>query len=173
MDCKRDREELSAYIDGELAPAPRAELESHIQACASCRAEVAAQDRLAEAFASLREVTPPGDFEARFWARIAREKEAAAEPAGWRRWLTWPRALTAAAVTALGLILLVPAASQHAPGLRIRLPHPTVTADADPNVKVDVKIVSNPKDYELLQDPDMDAISEVDVLEDWDDAPPS
>jgi anti-sigma factor RsiW len=171
MDCKRDREELSAYIDGELAPAARAELESHIQACASCRAEVAAQDRLGEAFASLREVTPPGDFEARFWARIAREKEAAAEPAGWRRWLTWPRALTAAAVTALGLILLVPAATQHAPGLHklvsIALPKGTVKAVPD------VKIVSNPKDYELLQDPDMDAISEVDVLEDWDDAPPS
>jgi hypothetical protein len=36
----------------------------------------------------------------------------------------------------------------------------------------DVKIVSNPKDFDLLQDPDMDAISEVDVLEDWDEAAP-
>jgi anti-sigma factor RsiW len=167
MDCKRNREELSAYVDGELAPAARSELESHIQACASCRAEVAAHDRLEEAFASLREVTPPGDFEARFWARVAREREAAAEPAGWRRWLTWPRALAAAAVTAAAIALFVPA-STRAPRL-VPIPLPHATAKVDP----DVKIVSNPKDFELLQDPDMDAISEVDVLEDWDDAPPS
>jgi anti-sigma factor RsiW len=171
MDCKRDREQLSAYIDGELAPAARAELESHIQACASCRAEVAGHDRLAEAFASLREVTPPGDFEARFWARVAREKEAAAAPAGIWRWLTWPRALAASALAALAVLLLVPQAREHvAPKLvPVTLSHPEVAVKIDP----DVKIVSNPKDFELLQDPDMDAISEVDVLEDWDDSPPS
>jgi hypothetical protein len=32
--------------------------------------------------------------------------------------------------------------------------------------------VSSDKDFELLQDPEMDAISELDVLEDWNDDGP-
>ena len=77
MDCKRDTEMLTAYVDGELGGAERAELESHLETCAGCRDAVAAQRRLAEMFAALPEVTPAGDFEARFWARIARERDAA------------------------------------------------------------------------------------------------
>ena len=36
-----------------------------------------------------------------------------------------------------------------------------------------MKIVTNETDFQLLQDPDMDAIADVDVLEAWDDAEPS
>ena len=165
MDCKRDREEITAYVDGELAGEARAELESHIETCASCRAEVAAQERLAEAFAARPEVTPAGDFEARFWARVAREREA--QGTSWVRWLSWRHILGVAVVTAVALLLFLPLPER--PIVSGPLARPTATAKIDP----DVKIVSNPKDFELLQDPDMDAISEVDVLETWDDNPPS
>jgi anti-sigma factor RsiW len=166
MDCKRDREEIGAYADGELAGEVRAAFESHLAACASCRAEVAAHERLAHAFASLPEVTPAGDFEARFWARVAREREA--RQTSWPSWLTWRRVLGFAAVTAVALLLFLPLPGRRT-GEGLLSSHPAATAKVDP----DVKIVSNPKDFELLQDPDMDAISEVDVLEDWDENPPS
>jgi anti-sigma factor RsiW len=165
MDCKRDREEIGAYVDGELTGEARTELESHLGTCAACRAEVAAQDRLADAFAALPEVTPPGDFEARFWARVARERAAA--ESSWASWFTWRRILGVAVATAVALLLFLPL-PEHLAGDGPAL-LPRATAKIDP----DVKIVSNPKDFELLQDPDIDAISEVDVLEDWDDAPPS
>jgi anti-sigma factor RsiW len=166
MDCKRDREEIAAYVDQELAGEARAAFESHLEGCVSCRAEVAAQQRLAQAFAALPEVTPPGDFEARFWARVAREQDAGAR--GWLRWFSWGRALGLAAVAAVALLLFLPLPERPIAD-RVLHGRAAITAKADP----DVKIVSNPKDFELLKDPDIDAISEVDVLEDWDDNPPS
>ena len=160
IECKRDRETIAAYVDGELEASARAELESHLETCAACRELVAAQRRLGEMFAALPEVTPPGDFEARFWARMARERDAA--PAGFAarlREVFSPRrglALGAAAAAALALFVALP-----------RAPSTTV-AKVDP----DVKIVRNAQDFELLQDPDVDTIADVDVLEAWDDASP-
>jgi anti-sigma factor RsiW len=169
MECVRDHGEIAAFVDGELGAAERAELESHLATCAGCRELVAAQRHLGAMFAALPEVTPPGDFEARFWARIAREREAASGgfAAGLRRLFTPRRALVlgAAAVFALALAIVLP----RAPGGPIPALGPTASAKPD----VDVHIVSNASDFELLQDPDMDAIADVDVLEDWDDASPS
>ena len=161
IECKRDRELLVAYVDGELDASARAELESHLESCAACRELVGAQRRLGEMFAALPEVTPPGDFEARFWARIAREGDHA--PAGFgarlRELFSLRRALALGAATAVALALLI--ALPRVPS--------TPAAKADP----DVRIVSDATDFELLQDPDMDAIADVDVLEAWDDASPS
>jgi anti-sigma factor RsiW len=161
IECKRDRESIAAYVDGALETSARAELESHLETCAACRELVAAGRRLAEVFAALPEVTPPGDFEARFWARIARERDAA--PLGYgarlREFFSMRRALALGSATAAALALLI--ALSRAPS--------TPTAKADP----DVRIVTNAEDFELLQDPDMDAIADVDVLEAWDDASPS
>ncbi len=50
------RECLSAYLDGELAPADAAALERHLAACAECRDELAA---LREVRALLRALPPP------------------------------------------------------------------------------------------------------------------
>jgi anti-sigma factor (TIGR02949 family) len=36
MDCEQALEELEAYLDGELAPGGRAEVERHLLGCASC-----------------------------------------------------------------------------------------------------------------------------------------
>ncbi|MFI5314660.1 MAG: anti-sigma factor family protein [Myxococcota bacterium] len=168
MECVRDHEEIAAFVDGELGPAERAELESHLGACAGCRDRVAAQRQLAQMFAALPEVTPPGDFEARFWARVAREAPSGGFAAGLRRLLTPGRALVLGAAAAFALVLAI--GLPRAPSSPTA-PAPGPTASAKPDV--DVHIVSSANDFELLQDPDMDAISEVDVLEDWDDASPS
>jgi len=46
MNCKKARLRLSAYQDGELAPAPSREVELHLQHCAACRSELEALDGL-------------------------------------------------------------------------------------------------------------------------------
>jgi anti-sigma factor RsiW len=168
MECNRDRETIAAFVDGELGPAALAELESHLETCAGCRELVAAERRLGELFSALAPVTPSGDFEARFWARIAREREAATGGIGARlaRLFSVRRALVFGAVTAVALVLALNLS--RSPSEVTPSAGPTASAKPDP----DVRIVKSEKDFELLQDPDMDAITEVDVLEDWDDASP-
>jgi anti-sigma factor RsiW len=66
--------ELTAYLDGALAPAARAELEGHLAACPACRAE---RDRLASTIgllAQLPRAEASPTFEQRFHARLAAER---------------------------------------------------------------------------------------------------
>lgn len=167
MDCKRDREEISEYLDGELEPAVRQAFESHLERCDSCRAQLAAQRRLGEMFAALPEVTPSGDFEARFWARVARERDAEPTLADRLRAYFSPRRMlvfAGAAAAALVFALALPRS-------------PTTPAPAETVVErkvadPDVRIVRRAQDFELLRDPDMDAIADVDALEAWEDDSP-
>jgi anti-sigma factor RsiW len=75
--------ELTAYLDGALPAAERAEMESHLAACPACRAE---RDRLARAIAALSRLpaapAPAAGFEQRFFARLAREKAGSRERRG-------------------------------------------------------------------------------------------
>lgn len=77
MKARHVREELTALLDGALDPRTRSEVDHHLAACPGCRAE---RDRLAAALSALRATPPPPapspDFEARFWARLARESGA-------------------------------------------------------------------------------------------------
>ena len=41
MTSGHEHERLSAYLDGELAPAERARLAAHLEACAECTARLA------------------------------------------------------------------------------------------------------------------------------------
>ncbi|MCR4419404.1 MAG: anti-sigma factor [Clostridia bacterium] len=79
MKCRKARQLLSPYIDGELAPQEQAALEEHLAACEACRAELeelrAVSDVLGEIFCRLE--PPPGLLE-RTLNRI-RELEAAGE----------------------------------------------------------------------------------------------
>ena len=40
-ECEAVQPELNAYVDGELRPEERAEIERHLECCAACQAEVA------------------------------------------------------------------------------------------------------------------------------------
>jgi anti-sigma factor RsiW len=99
-------EELTALADGALPADRRAAVEAHLEACAPCRER---RDLLASALAALAAAPPPPGprpgFEQRFYARLAREREA---PRGWlhrlaagpRRWLVPAGGLAAAAAVA-------------------------------------------------------------------------
>jgi hypothetical protein len=105
-----ERERLSAYLDSELSPAERAEVEAHLAACEECRALVARMGALDDVARELP-VEAPSDYFDSFSGRVrARlEKEAPSRPRrgvmrpGWRlpAW-TW------AAAAALVLAVLTP-----------------------------------------------------------------
>ena len=148
MNCAERRGALLAYLDGELPSTERAELEAHLESCDACRALLEAERRLSDALASLPASEPPRDFEARFWARIARERDA---PVGWRERLFTRRLAVVFGGAAAAVVAVV---------LALRGP-------AEPDV--DLQIVANSEeDYELLEDPDLDVIEVVDGLENLD-----
>ncbi|HET8645069.1 MAG TPA: zf-HC2 domain-containing protein, partial [Vicinamibacteria bacterium] len=98
-DERHSLERLCAFLDGELSPAERAEVEAHLRECATCRQEL---DGLLAVDAAARELTvaaPPGYFEA-FPGRV-RQRLAA------RRRRAVP-AWTLAAAAAVLLAVLTP-----------------------------------------------------------------
>jgi len=68
MNCKRIQEFLlTNYIDGEIAPALKRQVQEHISACAQCRQfEQAVRKTTIEPFRKAKEQKPP-DY---LWARI-------------------------------------------------------------------------------------------------------
>jgi anti-sigma factor RsiW len=147
MNCAGCRARLLAYLDAELGLIERSELEAHLADCATCQAALEAERSLSGSLSSLSAVGAPADFEARFWARIARERDV---PAGWRaRLMTRRLALALGGVTAAALAVIL--------ALRDRTAR-----------DVDQQITANAEDYELLEDPDLDLIEVVDLLESWD-----
>jgi hypothetical protein len=95
-----ERERLSAWLDGELVPADRAQVDAHLAACDECSAflaELAAADRAA---ASLPAEAPDGYFDG-FAARVRGRIEAAAAETRPRRLPAWTWAVAAALVLAV------------------------------------------------------------------------
>jgi hypothetical protein len=118
-----ERERLSAWIDDELVPADRAQVDAHLAACEECSAflaDLAAADRAA---ASLPAEAPDGYFDG-FAARVRGRIEAAAAETRPRRLPAW----TWAAAAALVLAVVTPLTLRHT---RTGPEVPTVAAPAD------------------------------------------
>jgi anti-sigma factor RsiW len=104
---KHVQDDLTAYLDGALAPGARAKVDEHLALCAPCRAE---RDRLSATLALLGRLppapAPSPAFEARFEARLAairaegRERRALFDGLRWR-WLAPGLAAAAMAATAV------------------------------------------------------------------------
>jgi len=105
--------ELTAFLDGALAPAEQAEVEAHLAACPSCRAE---RDRLAKAmalFGRLPAAPAAGPaFEARFHARLAAQRAARRRPR-LLDLLAWRRFAPGFAGAAVAATVLVYAGARH------------------------------------------------------------
>lgn len=102
-------DDLTALLDGALPEPRRAEVEQHLAACPSCRAE---RDILARALAALEALpappAPAPGFEQRFYARLAREaprRRSFLDALRDRplRWLVPATGLAAALVVAVGV----------------------------------------------------------------------
>ncbi len=68
MTCERFEELLSAYLEGELGPAERAEMDAHRAGCAACAELYAIFLETHEALAGFPEAEPSADLMARLYA---------------------------------------------------------------------------------------------------------
>ena len=80
--CRETQAQLPFLVSGELTGWPARVVRAHVRRCADCRAELARQERLSSAFASMR-ATPPApptglldDLLARAHGRTIRERAA-------------------------------------------------------------------------------------------------
>jgi anti-sigma factor RsiW len=99
---------LTAYHDGELPVRLRRQVEAHIEACAACRDELAALERLS---ALLHEdllpdaFTSAGTFQAQVGLRLRRRAQSRAGYPSWT-WHLVPLALLCTLTGLLGLLML-------------------------------------------------------------------
>jgi anti-sigma factor RsiW len=103
---KQNAKILLEYCAGTLDPDRALEFEKHAAECAGCGREVASQQALWQTLDQWTPAEISPDFDARLYARIARED--AAPP--WKKWLVWgwkPALLTAAAAAAILIGLFV------------------------------------------------------------------
>jgi anti-sigma factor RsiW len=96
MNCDRASLLLESHLDGTLGPEEQGDLNAHLDACLTCRAELAAIHLTDQAFLELADEEPPINIAAAVRTRIA--EEAPAEP---RRGLVWGAIGLAAALMAL------------------------------------------------------------------------
>jgi hypothetical protein len=108
-DCGRIRNELSAYLYGELAPEGTMALEQHLAGCAACRDELAAlgeTQKLLERWETPRSAEDPRQL-ARSIAELARAEGRGSPRAGRGRLVRWSAILSGAAaalVFSLGVL---------------------------------------------------------------------
>ena len=105
--CQDIQPELSAYLDGELMPPQRAEVEAHLASCPRCQEELAELKTLAAGVAALPRLEPAPQFLAEVRRKIARGDKP--EPVTWRDYLfrpVWLKVpLEAAAVIAIAVFV--------------------------------------------------------------------
>jgi hypothetical protein len=107
-DWERQREQLSAYIDGELSAAERAELERHIPGCPECQEALGELRRVHDLLAALPMPKAPRSFALPLDTRLpARPGQPAVRQAATRRsragLIQWAGAIAAT----IGLFLLL------------------------------------------------------------------
>ena len=87
--CRDIQPDLSAYLDGELAPSRRAEIEAHVASCPHCQRELAGLRTLAVGVAALPRLQPAPRFLAEVRRKIAQGREPA-ESISWADYLFRP-----------------------------------------------------------------------------------
>jgi hypothetical protein len=113
MNCRRNQELLSDYLEGTLSPLLKREVEDHLRACDECGGLAESMKEVISLLAGFEEVAPPANLESLILARTrpgllaAREARIAMEeePSFWR---SFGSGLAAAAVLATILIFRPP-----------------------------------------------------------------
>ena len=62
MNCEQIQDDLSAYLDGELSPTRKAEIEAHVTGCAACQKRVVELEKLAAGVSAMSGMRPAPQF---------------------------------------------------------------------------------------------------------------
>jgi len=109
MTCRQIENELSAYVDGELADAVRSEVQAHLGACERCRQRLAQLERLSDGVARLPRLEPPPRFVSDLFRRLRARPEPRQSWVDWvfrPVWLKLPVEAVAVLVVAVGVMFL-------------------------------------------------------------------
>lgn len=119
MTCQRIEELLSAYLEGELRAAERAEVEGHLADCPECAGLAALMREEMAAAAAFPEVEPSAELLARLYAvpEANREKKRFLQPVF--DWLARP-ALQPVYAAAAGVLIVLSFVAFHPEGRGIR-----------------------------------------------------
>ena len=80
IDCKHVRQYISAYIDGDVDAALRADIDKHLETCEICSAVLDSTRNVVILVADDRVFELPAGFSERLHSRIDRELESAESP---------------------------------------------------------------------------------------------
>lgn len=122
MTCERIEELLSAYLEGELGPAEKAEVEAHLAGCPACSEFAGLMKEGLEAMAGFPEIEPSPALFARLYAvpEKARKRKSAARTVF--DWLTRPALQPVyAAATAVLIVLSFVLFHPEGQGIRKRI----------------------------------------------------
>jgi anti-sigma factor RsiW len=193
--CAPYEADLSALVDGELAPEREAEVRAHLRGCAACSERLEALCDVDLALASIAVPPVPAGLRARLAERIAGDagvpegregarpaphRPALAAPRRSRRWLLRPAlgaAVAAAAVFALYLAVTTLDSSlpleTPTPELRIAesVPEGAATSEEEVAPEADVLAGASEEDLGVILELEMienlDLIANLDFLERW------
>lgn len=99
MSAHADGPDISAYLDGALAPEPRARVELHLSACAECRAELDSLRHLKLALSAAPRRRLPPDL------GLALERRFVAGNRPWAAWLKPAVLIPAGALAGAALVV--------------------------------------------------------------------
>ncbi|MDB4958750.1 MAG: superfamily protein [Myxococcales bacterium] len=121
MKCETTREQLTAYLDGELEGDRGSALRGHLRTCEACRKIAGEEAALRDGLRMLPPVDPPASLWAGVQARLATAEMADADKPAWRRTLgRWghqiirPRYGALALGVAAAATILIWRSNQHA-----------------------------------------------------------
>jgi len=92
MNCENVRTQLSAYLDGELAPDEAEAVRAHLAWCPGCAEEYRRLTAVWDALLADNGIEPAPDFTSRFWRAAAAREE---RPSAFFRLLKWSPAIAA------------------------------------------------------------------------------
>ena len=153
--CENWQNTIEPYLDGELDTQPLAQFEAHLPACSACRDALEAKRWLADQLSALPKPAASPRFEARFWARLAREEDAQADNwfAHLLRTLRAQWAVPAGVVAVLGLWFSLNGTPQELS----QIPKAS-----------EWEMITAAEELELFESEELELLALLDVLEDWD-----
>lgn len=106
MECKRVKENLSAFIDNELEGKKRLEIEEHLADCPVCNQEAKLLTQAWNALEVWEKIKASDSFEVRFWQRVREREQRQFLPQRlFRKIIQIPVPVAAAIVLVIGLLL--------------------------------------------------------------------
>jgi len=156
----REKKYISTFMDGELSSKDKKRVETHLETCPECQKEIATLQSLNSLFREMKEIEPSHNFARGFWKKMEDER------AGKIRWdiinpFTWGWPPSVVATTAMILLVGGIVFLQKTPH---SLFNPISDSALDKSSNTSVMLIA--EDLDFYQD--MELISQLDLLENWD-----